>query len=115
MFNMRTPPSAAASLELTDVEQRVLVYVAEGLAPKEISQRVDVPENELYRLIAWVLDKLEPAPSGDTVGDVNRAAWAEKDAQPRSVNQPPPSCLLPLFTSPRRRRDRCCRSASPRL
>ena len=37
MFNMRTLPSAAACLELTDVEQQVLAYVAEGLAPKEIS------------------------------------------------------------------------------
>jgi hypothetical protein len=37
MFNTRTLPSAAASLELADAEQRVLAYVAEGLAPKEIS------------------------------------------------------------------------------
>ena len=70
MFNMRTLPSAAAGLELTDVEQQVLAYVAEGLAPKEISQRVDVPEDELYRLVAWVLDELEPAPGGDTMRDV---------------------------------------------
>ena len=70
MFNMRTLPSAAASLELTDVEQQMLVFVADGLAPKEISQRVDVPEDELYRLITWVLDELEPAPGGDMMGDV---------------------------------------------
>ncbi len=70
MFNMRTLPSAAASFELTDVEQQVLAYVAEGLAPKEISQRVDVPEDEPYRLVAWVLDELEPAPGGDTMRDV---------------------------------------------
>ena len=70
MFNMRTLPSAAAGLELTDVEQQVLAYVAEGLAPKEISQRVDMPEDELYRLIAWVLDELEPAPGAKTMGDV---------------------------------------------
>ena len=70
MFNMRTLPSAAASLELSDVEQQVLAYIAEGLAPKEISERVDVPEDELYRLVAWVLDELEPAPGGDTMRDV---------------------------------------------
>jgi len=70
MFNMRTLPSAAASLELSAVEEQVLAYVAEGLAPKEIPQRVDVPEDELYRLIAWVLDELEPAPGADTMGDV---------------------------------------------
>ena len=70
MFNMRTLPSAAAGLELTDAEQQVLAYVAEGLAPKEISQRVDMPEDELYRLIAWVLDELEPAPGAKTMGDV---------------------------------------------
>ena len=66
---MRTLPSAAAGLELTDVEQQVLAYVAEGLAPKEISQRVEMPEDELYRLIAWVLDELEPAPGADAMGD----------------------------------------------
>ena len=70
MFNMRTLPSAAASLELTNVEQQVLAHVAEGLAPKEISQRVDVSVDELYRLIAWVLDELKPAPGADTMGDV---------------------------------------------
>jgi hypothetical protein len=30
----------------------------------------DVSEDELYRLIAWVLNELEPAPGGDIVGDV---------------------------------------------
>ena len=30
----------------------------------------DVSEDELYRLIAWVLSELEPAPGGDIMGDV---------------------------------------------
>jgi hypothetical protein len=70
MFNMRTLPSAAAGLELTDVEQQVLAYVAAGLAPKEIAERIEMGEDELYRLVAWVLDELEPGPAGDTMRDV---------------------------------------------
>jgi hypothetical protein len=78
MFNLRTVASAAARLELTNVEQQVLAYVAEGLAPTEISQRVDMPEAGLYRLIAWVLDELEPAPGAETMGDV----YARHGARP---------------------------------
>ena len=70
MFNMRTLPSAAANLQLTELEQRVLAYVAEGRAPKEIAERLNMPEDELYRLVAWVLDEIEPAPAGDTMRDV---------------------------------------------
>jgi hypothetical protein len=47
----------------------LLAYVADGLAPKEISRRVQVPEDEIYRLIVWVLDELEPS-AGDTMRDV---------------------------------------------
>jgi hypothetical protein len=83
IFNMRSLPSAAASLELTDVEQQVLAHVAGGLAPKEISQRVDVPEDELYRLIAWVLDELEPAPGGDTM----RAVYARHGGRPATSRE----------------------------
>lgn len=70
MFNMRTLPSAAAGLELTRIEQEALALVAQGMSPKEIASRVDLPEDELYRLVAWVLDELAPAPGGDMMRDV---------------------------------------------
>lgn len=70
MLDMRTLPEAAAGLELSDLEQRVLAHVAEGLSPKEIAARVDMPEGELYRLVARVLDELEPAPGGQTMQDI---------------------------------------------
>jgi DNA-binding CsgD family transcriptional regulator len=72
MFNMRSLPAAASEvLDLSEVEQQVLAYVAEGLSPKEIAERGEISEDELYRLVAWVLDELEPAPNGETMATIH--------------------------------------------
>lgn len=87
MFDMRTLPAAAAEFpELSVVERRVLGYVADGLSPKEIAERVEVGEDELYRLVAWVLDELEPAPAGETMRDVH-ARHGSRPASPGDLQE----------------------------
>lgn len=87
MFDMRALPDAAAALaDLTEREQTVLRYVAEGLSPKEIAERLDVPEDELYRLVAWVLDELQPAPNGETMTDVH-ARHGSRPASPGDLEE----------------------------
>jgi DNA-binding CsgD family transcriptional regulator len=85
MFDMRTLPNAAAALlELTDAERTVLGYVADGLSPREIAERLSVDEDELYRLVAWVLDELQPAPNGETMRDAH-ARHASRAANPADL------------------------------
>jgi hypothetical protein len=110
MFEMRNLPSAAGCLELADVGQQVLAYVAEGLAPNEISERVDVPEDELYRLVAWVLDELEPAPGGDTMRDVYARHGGRRatSAKARRV----PATLRAIAARRTARADPACRATS---
>jgi DNA-binding CsgD family transcriptional regulator len=87
MFNMRILPAAAAgALDLSEDEQRVLVYVADGLSPREIAERVQISEDELYRLVAWVLDELEPAPNGDTMAEVHER-HGSRPARPEDVEE----------------------------
>jgi hypothetical protein len=40
------------------------------LNPKEIAERVEIGEDELYRLVAWVLEELQPTPDGETMRNV---------------------------------------------
>lgn len=70
MFDMRSLPSAVLPT-LTVREQQAIRLVADGLSPREIAARLDVSEESLYRLVAWVLDEVEPAPAGRTVADVH--------------------------------------------
>jgi len=64
----------------------VLGYVADGLSPREIAERLSVDEDELYRLVAWVLDELQPAPDGDTMRDVH-ARHASRAAGPPDLDE----------------------------
>lgn len=69
---MRTLPDAASGVAgLTDTEQEALGYVASGLSPRDIAERTAIGEDELYRLVAWVLDELQPAPDGETMAAVH--------------------------------------------
>ena len=86
MFNMRTLRAAAGDLDLSEAEQQVLGYVAEGLSPKEIAERIDMSEDELYRLVAWVLDELEPAPDGETMAEVH-ARHGSRPARPEDLEK----------------------------
>lgn len=61
-----------AGLEpLSTQERDALRLVADGLAPTEIAARLSVPEDAVYRLVAWVLDEVDPAPAGRTVASVH--------------------------------------------
>lgn len=72
MFDMRALPTAAAVLTvLSERDQEVLRDVAEGLSPKEIAEHFNIPEDELYRFIAWVLEEIQPAPNSDTMREVH--------------------------------------------
>jgi len=55
---------------MTVRERQAIQMVAEGVSPREIATRLDVPEESVYRLVAWVLDEVEPSPGGRTVADV---------------------------------------------
>lgn len=70
MFDMRNLPSVGLPA-LSVQEQHALRLVADGLSPREIAARLDLPEESLYRLVAWVLDEVEPAPAGRTVAAVH--------------------------------------------
>lgn len=86
MFDMRTLPVAASEVKLSDLERDVLGYVADGLSPKEIAERVEISEDELYRLVAWVLDELQPAPEGETMRDVH-ARHGSRPASPEEIEE----------------------------
>jgi hypothetical protein len=87
MFDMRALPTAAATLtELSERDQAILRDVAGGLSPKEIAERIDIPEDELYRFIAWVLEEIQPAPNGDTMREVY-ARHASRPASPSDIEK----------------------------
>jgi len=87
MFDMRSLPAAATALsELTEQDRLVLRYVADGLSPREIAERMDLSEEQLYRLVVWVLDELEPAPDGMTIADVH-ARQGSRPASPAELDE----------------------------
>jgi DNA-binding CsgD family transcriptional regulator len=87
MFNMRTLPEAASGVaELTDIEQEALGYVASGLSPRDIAERTAISEDELYRLVAWILDEIQPAPTGETMAEVH-ARHGSRPASPSDVDE----------------------------
>jgi CheY-like chemotaxis protein len=57
---------------LNEDEETALRYVGQGMSPAEVAHRVDLTEEDLYRLIAWVLEELPPGPAGRTMSDVHR-------------------------------------------
>jgi DNA-binding CsgD family transcriptional regulator len=72
MFDIRELPSAATDLPgLTQRDRHILRLVAGGWSPREIAERLQVSEESLYRLVAWVLEEVEPAPGGRTMHDVH--------------------------------------------
>jgi FixJ family two-component response regulator len=70
MFDMRRLPLTGLG-PLSTQERDALRLVADGLGPKEIAARSNVSEDAVYRLVAWVLDEVEPAPAGRTVASVH--------------------------------------------
>jgi FixJ family two-component response regulator len=87
MFDMRALPTAAAALtDLSERDQAILRDVAGGLSPKEIAERIGIPEDALYRFIAWVLEEIQPAPNGDTMREVY-ARQVSRPASPSDIEE----------------------------
>jgi len=87
MFDMRSLPTAATTLpDLTEQDQLILRYIAEGLSPREIARLMHVSEEQLYRLVVWVLDELEPAPDGITIADVHARHGSRAASPARSTS-----------------------------
>jgi CheY-like chemotaxis protein len=57
---------------LSEDEEAALRYVGQGMPPADVAHRVDLTEEDLYRLVAWVLEELPPGPAGRTMADVHR-------------------------------------------
>lgn len=85
MFDMRTLPQVGLA-SLSDRDRDTLRLVADGLGPREIASRLDVPEESVYRLVAWVLDEVEPAPRGRTLADVH-AERGSRAASPDELHE----------------------------
>ena len=67
MFDMRGIPAAAKALpDLGEQDREILRLVAEGFSPREIAERLEIEEDDLYRFVGWVLDELPPEPSGES-------------------------------------------------
>ena len=72
MFDMRSLPAVFTGIPgLTEQERGALRLVADGISPREITRKIDISEDALYRLVAFVLDEIEPAPGGMTMTDVH--------------------------------------------
>ncbi|UTI62286.1 helix-turn-helix domain-containing protein [Paraconexibacter antarcticus] len=80
MFDMRKlEPSRLTSL--TSVEAEALRLVVDGASPRDIAERLRIPEDALYRLVTWALDEVEPAPGGRTIDDVH----SERGSRPATA------------------------------
>ncbi len=58
--------------DLDEREEAALRYLREGLSATEVAERLELPEDDLYRLVAWVLEELPPGPVGQTAADIHR-------------------------------------------
>jgi hypothetical protein len=71
MFNMRTLPQAARDMaSLDERDRRAIEMIGEGIAPREIADRLGMPETQVFRLVTGVLDEAEP-PGGPTLDEVH--------------------------------------------
>ncbi len=85
--DMRALPTVAAALtDLSERDWAILRDVADGLSPKEIAERIGIPEDVLYRFIAWVLEEIQPAPNGDTMREIY-ARHANHHASPSDIEE----------------------------
>lgn len=82
-FSMRALADEAPHLpELDESERKAVALVGEGLAPREVSERLGMDEPLVYRLVVDVLNYLEPpgGPTRDMIHEMygSRAATAEE-------------------------------------
>jgi DNA-binding CsgD family transcriptional regulator len=68
-------PSAAARLaDLSPREREILGLLAEGLASREIAERLAVSEGMVYHVVADLLDAVEFGPVALSAGEIHRRA-----------------------------------------
>ena len=68
-------PSAAAQLaDLSPGEREVLALLADGLASREIAERLAVSESTVYHVVAALLDAVEFGSVAVSAGDLHHRA-----------------------------------------
>lgn len=82
-FSMRALADEAPHLpELDASERKVVGLIGDGVAPREVAERLGMDEPRVYRLVVDVLNYLEPpgGPTHDVIHEVygGRSATAEE-------------------------------------
>jgi DNA-binding NarL/FixJ family response regulator len=68
-------PEAAEKLgDLTQSERDVLALIREGLASREIAERLQLSESTVYLVVADLLDALEYTPPAASADEIHRRA-----------------------------------------
>lgn len=67
---------------LDDRERQAVVLIGEGVAPRDVSERIGMPEPQVYRLVVDVLNCLEP-----TGGPTLREIHAKHGSRPVTVDE----------------------------
>ncbi|MDO8213982.1 hypothetical protein [Conexibacter sp. CPCC 206217] len=86
VFGMRSLSDEAARLPaLDESERQAMALIGEGVAPREVAERLGMEEPQVYRLVVDVLDYLEP-PGGPTLAEIHanhgsRPATADEIAE----------------------------------
>lgn len=71
VFDMRSLTDEATRLpDLDEGERRAVALIGEGVAPREVAERLGMGEAQVYRLVVDVLDYVEP-PGGPTLCEIH--------------------------------------------
>ncbi len=85
-FEMRSLTDEAARLPaLDESERQAMALIGEGVAPREVAERLGMDEPQVYRLVVDVLDYLKP-PGGPALHELHathgsRPATADEIAE----------------------------------
>lgn len=84
-FDLRSLTDEARLPALEECEQRAVALIGEGVAPRDVAERLGMWEAHVYRLVVDVLDYLE-APGGPTLCEIHaklgsRPATADEIAE----------------------------------
>ena len=83
VVEMRSLTDEAALLpELDERERQAVALIGNGVAPREVAERLGMDEPQVYRLVVDVLDYLE-APEGPTLREVH----AKDGSRPATVDE----------------------------
>lgn len=80
---MRSLTNEASRLPALDErERRAVTLIGERVAPREVAERLGMPEPQVYRPVVDVLDYLEP-PGGPTLREID----ARRGSQPATADE----------------------------